>query len=191
MFKRNLAILLVAGLVFGGGALALAQGQPESPSTGPGSSQAWADRQANREAARKCLHDAGDDQAKRAQCREQFKGGKGRKGGGGPLKRAVHGDLLVAGEGGKFETVPFDRGQVGQNSDAGKIVIDRPDGQQVTLGLTPETRFRGVEDAGQLREDEPALVTSRDGEALTVVQRDPAKTGPGSGNKEAPPGVQD
>jgi endonuclease III len=43
--------------------------------------------------------------------------------------------------------------------------------------------------AGQLRKGENALVTSRDGRALTVAQREPAKMRPGPGNKEGGPGV--
>ena len=203
MIKRNVAILLVTGIVLGGGALALAQGPPDRPTAEPAAGQAAGDRkaerQARREAARKCMQDAGEDQAKRQQCREQFKAGKGAR--GGPLRRAVHGDLIVGGEDGKFENLVFDRGLVNQASDATKVVIDRPDGQQVSLALTAETRYRGVRDAGQLRKGEPAVVTSRDGKALTVAQPDPDKTGPRGGNKggnwggnkggnkQAPPGV--
>jgi hypothetical protein len=191
MIRRNIAVFLVAATVLGGGALALAQGQPERPTTEPGSSKAPADpqvdRQARREAARKCRESAGEDRAKRQQCRQQFKQGRGK--GGGPLRRAVHGDLVVPAEGGAFEKVTFDRGKVSQSSDPGRIVIDRPDGQQVTLALTPETRYRGIEGADQLRKGQNAVVTSRDGKALTVAQRDPGKTGPRSGNKEGGPGV--
>lgn len=197
MIKRNIAVLLVAGIVFGGGALALAQGQPERPTTEQGSAQSPGDRQAQRQArreeAKQCLEDAGGDRAKRQQCRDRFKDGRGKDGrgkdGGGPLRRAVHGDLVVRGEGGAFEKVAFDRGKVSQTSDAGRVVIDRPDGQQVSLGLTPETRYRGVQDANQLRKGENAMVTSRDGNALTVAQRNPNETGPGTGNKEGGPGV--
>lgn len=206
MIKRNLSVLLVAGIVLGGSALALAQSQPERPTVEPGSPQAPADRQAERKAerkarreeAKKCLEVAGEDQTKRQECRDRFKGHKGPDGRGkdgmgkdgrGPLGRAVHGDLVVPGEGGAFEKVAFDRGKVSQSSDAGRIVIDRPDGQQVSFELTPETRYRGVQDANRLRKGENAMVTSRDGKALTVTQRDPGKTGPGSGNKEGGAGV--
>jgi len=85
--------------------------------------------------------------------------------------------------------VAFDRGKVNETSDGGKIVIDRPDGQHVTLALTPETKYHGIQDASQLRKGEPAAVTSRDGKALTVAQRDPDKTSPGAGNKDGGPGV--
>lgn len=162
MTKRNVAIALVAAVVLGGGALALAQGEPDRPSTEPGPAAGPVHRRA---------------------------GGRA----GGPLRRAVHGDLVVRGEGGKFETVTFDRGEVDPSSDGGKVVIERPDGPKVTLQLTPETRYRGVRDATRLRKGEPAVVTSRDGKALTVAQRDPDKVGPGNrsraGNKDAPPGV--
>ncbi|MDP8992322.1 MAG: hypothetical protein M3N31_04610 [Actinomycetota bacterium] len=161
MIKRNFAVLLVTGLVLGGGALALAQGQPDRPSPeqgGPG--------------------------------REQFgKGGHGA----GFIGRAVHGDLVVRGEDGKFENVSFDKGTVHADSDGSKVVIDRPDGKQVTLELTPETRYRGVAGAAQLREGRPAMVASRDGKALMVAQRmgqrDGPEEGPGAGNKNGPPAV--
>ena len=206
MIKRNLSVLLVAGIVLGGSALALAQSPAGASHSGTGLAQAPADRQAERKAerkarreeAKKCLEGAGEDQTKRQECRDRFKGHKGPDGRGkdgmgkdgrGPLGRAVHGDLVVPGKGGAFEKVAFDRGKVSQSSDAGRIVIDRPDGQQVSFELTPETRYRGVQDANQLRKGENAMVTSRDGKALTVTQRDPGKTGPGSGNKEGGAGV--
>ena len=193
MIKRNFAVLLVAGLVLGGGALALAQGQPDRPSPeqgGPGAGPPGPDPQARRQAARECLRKAGQDEAARRRCREQF--GKGPHG-GGLLGRAVHGDLIVRGEDGRFENVSFDRGTVHPDSDGSKIVIDRPDGQKVTLQLTPETRYRGVDGAAQLAEGRPAMVTSRDGKALMVAQRDGPgdgpEEGPGAGNKNGPPAV--
>ncbi|MDQ3569375.1 MAG: hypothetical protein M3396_01880 [Actinomycetota bacterium] len=202
MIKRNIAILLVAGIVLGGGALALAQGPPDRSTVEPSAAQAPDDRkaarQARREAARKCMQDAGEDLARRQQCRQQFKAGKAGKGAwGGPLRRAVHGDLVVGGADGRFEKLVFDRGTLNQASDATKIVIDRPDGQQVTLALTDQTRYRGVQGANQLRKGEPAVVTSRDGKALTVAQRDPNQSGQKGadrggnrgGNKQGPPGV--
>jgi hypothetical protein len=163
VIKRNLAVVLVAGIVLGGGALALAQGPPERPSTGPAPAQAPGDH------------------------------GKGPRGRGGPLGRAVHGDLVVPTEDGGYEKVAFDRGTVDAASDGAKVVINRPDGQKVTLELTQETRYRGVAGADQLRDGQLAVVTSKEGKALTVAQRDPARPGPGKGpgggNKGRLPGV--
>ena len=188
MIKRNLAVLLVAGLVLGGGALALAQGQPDRPTVEPGS-QGTPDRQARRQAARECLQRAGQDEEARRKCREEH----GRMRGGALLKNAVHGELIVRGDDGRFENVVFDRGTVNGASDASKVVIDRPDGKQVTIQLTAQTRYRGVADAGQLRKGEPAMVVSRDAKALMVAQRDPSRdpsrAGPKGGNNQAPPVV--
>lgn len=169
MFKRNFAILLVAGLVLGGGAMALAQGQPERPGE-PDAAQPGADREARRQELWNCLQSAGQDEAARRRCREQL--GVGRHG-GGPLRRAVHADLVVRGRDGKFENVTLDRGRVNDATDASRVVLDRPDGKQVSLQLTAETRYRGVQGAAQLRKGEAATVTSRDGKALTVGQRGP------------------
>ncbi len=171
MIKRNVALLLVLGIVLGGGALAVAQGQPERPTTEPEKAQPPGEQLEGP----KGRHGRGRD--------------GGRKGGGGQLRRAVHGELVVPAEGGAFEKVTFDRGRVSQSSDGGRIVIDRPDGQQVSLALTPETRYRGIQDANQVRKGANAMVTSRDGRALTVTQRDPGKTAPGTGNKQGGPGV--
>jgi hypothetical protein len=126
MIKRNVAVLLVAGLVLGGGGVALAEAR-HAPA---------------------------------------------------PLRRAVHGDLVVRGQDGRFESLTFDRGTVNEATDTSKLVLDRPDGKQVTLELTAETRYRGVEGAAQLREGERAMATSRDGKALSVRQGGPNK-GPG------------
>ena len=141
VIKRNIAVLLVAALVLGGGGLALAQGQPDRPSDRP------------------TVRD-------------------GANAGPGPLRRAVHGDLVVRGQDGRFESLTFDRGTVNEATDTSKLVLDRPDGKQVTLELTSETRYRGMEGAAQVREGQPAVATSRDGNALSVRQRDPSK-GPG------------
>ncbi len=127
MIKRNVAVLVVAALVLGGGGVALAEGERRAP---------------------------------------------------GPLRRAVHGDLIVRGPDGRFESLTFDRGTVNEATDTSTLVVDRPDGKQVTLELTVETRYRGVEGAAQVREGERAVVTSRDGKALSVRQGGPNK-GPG------------
>ncbi len=168
MIKRNIAVLLVAGLVLGGGGLALAQGQPDRPS---------AEGRPDREAFKQCRQRAGEDQAARRACRQQF--GRDKRA-PGPLGRAVHGDLVVRGEDGQFENLTFDRGTVNGATDASRLVLDRPDGKQVTLELTAETRYRGVDGAAQLREGERAMATSRDGKALSVHQRRP-HAGPGKG----------
>lgn len=166
MLKRNVAIVLVAALVLGGSALALAQGGPPRPTAEPGGKQGGADRQARRWALRQCLDRAGQDEEARRRCQAEH-----GKVGPGVLRRAVHGDLIVRGEDGSFQTVAFDRGMVNQATDGARIVLDRPDGKQATLQLTADTRYRGVGDAGALRKGQPAMVVSRDGKAVVVAQR--------------------
>src|SRR6266446_7352854 len=81
MLKRNLAILVLAGTLFGGGAYAWAQtsdGSPSAPTTQP-----------------KTAQQAGPGQGRRAN---------------GILRRVVHGDLVVRGKDG-FQNVTYDRGK--------------------------------------------------------------------------------
>ena len=92
--------------------------------------------------------------------------------GGGPLARAVHGNLIVRAQDGTFENVAFDRGTLTAVSDS-SLTLQRPDGVDVTVKLDGDTRYRGVENAAALRKGEPAAVVSKDGTARVVMQRDP------------------
>jgi len=206
MLKRNVAILLLAGLVVGGGAVAWARSDAERPTllTGTASSPApdgtgGADPSAGatrRAAVQKCLADAGiqrgsggrptaDQRAKARQCLQAARLVNGRPGGRGPgsgfFRRAVHGDLVVRGTNGQFENVTLDKGK-----DAGlsgeQLTISRADGKSVTVTITPDTRFKGVQRASELRQGQPVVVVSKDGKALLVAQR-PARAAAGdSGN---------
>jgi hypothetical protein len=80
MLKRNLAVLLLAGVLLGGGAVAWAQ-------TSDGSSSAPTTAAPN---ARQRPGRGGAEY--------------------GLLRRVVHGDLVVRGKNGQFENVTYDRG---------------------------------------------------------------------------------
>src|SRR5712691_3388658 len=77
----------------------------------------------------------------------------------GPLRRVVHGDLIVRTKDG-FENVTVDRGKVTASS-ASSITIERPDGVSVTKTVTADTKFRGIHSADQLAHDKGALVVSK------------------------------
>lgn len=212
MLKRNAAVVVLAGLVLGGTAVAWAGGSPPRPTvvaaaqtgdttTPPSTPPAPADRHAKRAAARACLESAGEDAAARRACLDAaglHKPGRGPKHRGGPLGglgmlgKAVHGSVVVPGEAeGTWQTVTFDRGTVNEATDGDTIVLDRPDGEKVTLAMTADTTFHGVAAAAAIREGKPAMVVSKGGTATQVVQRDPAHAGrpahpkPGN-NGEAP-----
>jgi hypothetical protein len=209
MLKRNFAVVTVVGLVLAGAAVAWAGGGPERPtvlaaaqstdSTTPPGTPADPptdeERQARREALRTCLEQAGEDRAARQACFEQAGPGAKRfarrhgpghgPGIPGALGRAVHGEVIVPdGEGG-WQEVTFDRGQVDAATDGSRIVLDRPDGPEVSVALTAETKYHGIEGAGDIVEGRPALVVSKDGNAVHVLQKDPEQIRPG-GNKGAP-----
>ncbi len=101
----------------------------------------------------------------------------------GLLRRADHGDLEVR-IGGQWQTVTFDRGRATSVS-ATSITVQRPDGQSVTLAITPATKFAGVSSWQQVRLQAPVAVASRDGSALRVAQRATAAT-PGAGPAATP-----
>ncbi|HET9443463.1 MAG TPA: hypothetical protein VFO65_09070 [Acidimicrobiales bacterium] len=209
MLKRNFAVVLVAGLVLGGAAVALAGDGPARPTVlaaaqaetqppGPGGEEP-ADRQARREALRSCLEAAGEDEAARRACFEAAGPGPARHArrhgprpgapfGPALLGRAVHGTVTVpAPEGGGWQEVTFDRGKVDEATDGSKVVLDRADGETVTIGLTADTKYHGVENAEALVDGRPALVVSKDGKATHVLQMDPERRRPG--NKADAPGV--
>jgi hypothetical protein len=87
----------------------------------------------------------------------------------GPLRRAVHGDLIVRTKAG-FENVTVDRGKVTAVS-ATSITIERPDGVSVTKAVTSDTRFRGVDAAEQVERGKGALVVSKGNTAVLIAQR--------------------
>ena len=154
--KRNIAAVIVAATVMGLGAVAWAQETPDPTVGGPAVSEA-------QEAPN--VPD-GD---------RPHPGPMGRMGrrhhGPGPMGRAVHGDLIVRTKDGTFENVTFDKGQV-VSHDGGKIVLKRPDSDtNVTITLTDDTRYRGVENASEIRDGERAVVVSKDGKAVSVGQR--------------------
>jgi hypothetical protein len=70
---------------------------------------------------------------------------------------------------GSWVTIDLDRGKVAAVS-ASSITLDRPDGQSVTLAITPTTRFRGVSGPGAVVTDQRATVVSENGSALWVAQ---------------------
>src|SRR3954471_23922583 len=97
------------------------------------------------------------------------KAGQQAKGANGILRRVVHGDLIVRGKDG-FQNVTYDRGKEDSVSN-NTLTITRPDNKQVSVKLTPDTKFRGVKDASQLQTGKQTLVLSKDGNALMVGQR--------------------
>ena len=149
MLKRNIAILTVALVVLGTGALAWAQGAPERPTTtlAPDREQPKAERRAARGQARKAR------QARRA-----------RVGG-----RAVHGDLIVRAKDG-FENVAFDKGDVVRHG-ATSVTVSRADGVEVSKAINGATRFRGIDSVDQIVDGRPALVVSKGDTATLVAQR--------------------
>jgi hypothetical protein len=207
MLKRNFAVVLVAGLVLGGGAVALAGDDParptllaaqtDPPPSTPGAGEP-SDRRAARRALRTCLEQAGEDEAARRACKQTagpaLRGGPGHRRGPGPLGllplgRAVHGTVTVPDGNGGWHEVTFDKGTVDEATDGSRIVLDRPDGPTVTIELTAETGYHGVADAAGLVDGRTALVVSRDGKALHVAQRDPDRRHRPGNNGDAP-GVQ-
>jgi hypothetical protein len=149
MLKRNLAVLVLVGALLGGGAYAWAQTSDTSPAA-PSTTAAG---------------------PKAAQQAPGQRGGRA----GGILKRVVHGDLIVRGQGG-FQNVTYDRGKEDGVSD-NTLTITRPDGKKVSVKLTGDTKYKGVKDASQLQAGKPTLVVSKDGNALIVGQRSGAKNG--------------
>ena len=212
VLKRNVAVIVLAGLVLGGAAVAWAGGSPSRPTvltaaqTGatttpstPASPPTPEERQARRAALRACIEKAGGDATARQAClavaglpglgeyRGSGHGGPGhpgfRPGAFGALGRAVHGTLIVPGVGDSWQTVTFDKGKVDDATDGTRIVLDRPDGQKVTIALTPETKYHGIADSAGIQKGKPALVVSKDGKATHVVQRDPThRERPDDGN---------
>lgn len=170
MVKRMVGVLVLASLVVGGSAFAYAQAQPDDPAPAQGQAPAGApNRWARCRAAAQTdeQNEAADPRLRRL-CRRHAL-----------LARTVHADLVVkAGEG--FRNLTFDRGEVTAVSDT-SITLHRPDGVDVTVALTANTRYRGVDGPGAIETGKPAVVLAGDGSALVVGQRD--------GNYPEPSGV--
>jgi hypothetical protein len=113
-------------------------------------------------------------------------GGAGR-GHPGPLARAVHGDLIVRTQDG-FEPVTFDRGTL-TSADDDSLTLHRPDGADVTVKLSDDTRYVGVENAAALEDGKRVTVVHKDGTAKAVIQRD-TEDGPRPGARQRPGGAQ-
>jgi hypothetical protein len=160
MLKRNLAILVLAVALVGGGAVAWAQTSDSSPSAPSPSTSTAGQNGQGQQAVPRARHP-----------RAAAIGG-----------RVVHGDLIVKGQDGKFENVTYDRGTLdGVSGDT--LTLTRPDGKKVSVKLTSDTKFRGVGSASELKAGKQTLVTSRDGKALTVAQRPGNKQG-GAGQQQ-------
>jgi septal ring-binding cell division protein DamX len=97
-----------------------------------------------------------------------------RAGHNGLLGRADHGEVevRVKGDDGKpaWVWVTFDRGKV-TAVNQGSITLARPDGQSVTLQLSPTTKYHGVTGWQQITNGKGAVVVSRSGTATQVLQR--------------------
>ena len=159
--KRNLAVVIVTSVVLGAGAVAWAQEAPPDPSTGdPAPPAAAAPGEASDE-VRPPKHHRG---------RHQHKAGMGLAG------PAIHGDVIIPNGEGGFEEVTFDKGIVRQEGDG--YVLERPDGVKVQVKLTDSTKFRGIENASQIRVGERAMVVSeKNGDARSFNQRPPGLSG--------------
>jgi hypothetical protein len=88
---------------------------------------------------------------------------------GGPLKRAIHGELLVGDGQGGYRTVVFDRGRLG-GIDGSTITVERPDGTKVTAALADDTKFNGTP-RDQLKAGDRVMVLQADGNALRVLSK--------------------
>jgi hypothetical protein len=161
--KRNLAFVIVAATIAGGGAVAYANGAPERPVLAAATSTAAAPESQSPAAN-------GPGRANRPERRHA-------------IGRAVHGDLVVRTKDGKFESVTFDKGTIKSVSD-NKLTLVRPDGVEVTVKLDDNTKYRGVDGAAGLEIGKHAVVLSKDGTALRVGQRarDGARPGPNAAN---------
>ena len=126
----------------------------------------------------------------------QDEGRPGRpcRGPAGPLRHAIHGELIVPeppAEGEEpsedapksWQTIVFDAGTVVEASDD-QLTLERPDGKKVTVDITDETRMR--EDA-QLDEGDPVrVIADDDGHALGIMTPpDDRAQGQGQGEGEA------
>ncbi|MBV8235595.1 MAG: hypothetical protein JO075_07825 [Acidimicrobiia bacterium] len=169
MLKRNLAILVLAAAVLGGGAFAWAQTSDGSstPPTVAASTAATQQAPTQQGAGRRAGQQAGANA-------------------NAILRRVIHGDLLVRTKTG-FQTVTYDRGTEDGVSGS-TLTITRPDNHKVTVNLTATTKYRGVQNASELQAGKQTLIVSNDGNALSVAQRPDTTNGPGTTTTTAPAG---
>ena len=91
---------------------------------------------------------------------------------------------FVRGQSGNgFENVTFDRGEVTAVS-ASSITVKRPDGQSVTKAIDANTKFRGVQSAGDVKTGKPALVVSKGTTATMVGQPNRDRQAPPAQNSQ-------
>lgn len=93
----------------------------------------------------------------------------------GLAERSDHATVEVKAKG-QWVTYTIDRGKVASVS-AASITLARPDGQSVTISLTPTTKYHGVSGASAIQTGKGARVVSQNGSAVGVSQRG-AKTPP-------------
>jgi hypothetical protein len=147
--RRILAIAVLSLAVVGAGSFAYAESQPADPSV---------------------PSDAQTQPAPRA-------GGRAGAQRQGPMKGAIHGELLLWERAGTTREVVFDRGRLVSVSES-TITIERRDGQTVSAAVTPETKFTGTP-RDQLQAGAPLLVVQdSDGNALRVLSRGPRPGAP-------------
>jgi hypothetical protein len=175
MVKRHLAGLIVAAVVAGGGVAAAAAPNGATPD-GAG--------RPSKEQVKQCreAHRAGQPPSE--ECRQVRQQAKHRRGGGPgePLmNHAIHGDLIVKAKDGGFQEVSFDKGVVQAKGDK-TLTLKREDGKTVTVKVNDETKYRGVDSFDAVQKDQPAIVVSRDGTALSVGQRAPGGNKQNRGN---------
>jgi hypothetical protein len=179
MVKRHLAGLIVAAVIAGGGAVAMASAAPESTGgTSVGAtSSTTAPARPSKEQVQKCREEHQAGQPPSAECqklREQAKnrGQAKNRPGGALLRRTVHGDLIVRGKDGTFENITVDKGTVQSKGDK-SLTLKRDDGKTVTVKVDDATKYRGVGSFAAIETGKPAIVVSHDGTARLVGQRAP------------------
>jgi len=99
---------------------------------------------------------------------------------GALLGRIDHGVVEVKDASGAWITVDYDRGKLASVS-GNALTLARPDGQSVTLTVTPTTTFRGVTSEAGLVVGRPTIIVSNpDGSARIVAQGTGARGGAGA-----------
>jgi hypothetical protein len=205
MLKRNAALIIVGLLLVGGAAVAWANGPAARPvvsaqlaaaqQTANDPTTSSADREALKAQMRQCMQErraarqSGSAAAPSQACQDLrtklqgLRGLKGLRGRGAALfARADHGTFDIKDKSGTFVTYTFDKGPVGAGTSPSQVVINRPDGQTVTLKIDASTKFKGIASAANLTQGQPALVVSKGGTATLIAQRDKAtaQAGPAS-----------
>lgn len=178
MKKHSLATGIIAAVVLGAGTFAWAEYQPSDPAVSAQTAQVADFAVATPGATPGATPNAANPSG---HARRRHNGRFLRHRAEGFLGRAVHGSVIVKGKDGTWQTVDFDKGKLTKSADGSTVTVARPDGHSVTLRVTPDTKFRGIDGVGTLRADKPGLVVSKDGKAIMIAQRD--------GNSQGRPGV--